>query len=407
MSPVDRVSASRCALSSTSATTTRCRLAADAIAACTMARLMTLSRPSPIGRGPPPSAWANSRNDPAIPGCGSTSPESLDRPGLLALDDLEGRGAVAVPQRRCRARHSPARRSSTTSRVPRCTSSRCRRTARRRTSRRSRSSLRHPRTSSRRGCTRRSRPRRVRRPSRKRVLSKVWIAMSSTSGWSMASRNPPKCGALKNSALRMPSRPSRSERTPEREQVRVVPPALADHEQPVVHLRGRDQLECLGEGSGQRLLTDDRQSAAQRLHRHRMVRLRDRHVHHEVGGHLVGELLERLRHRHVRCAEVGQSRLRRRHVEVGDTDQLGAVVLLDGAQPTSAHPAGADLEDAQRTVDSFCGRRALGWCHEAPSADPSNQPSGLRRSLGTSRVPSAGATHATAFAMTLRTSGWW
>ncbi|MNI75316.1 hypothetical protein D3C73_1314560 [compost metagenome] len=48
--------------------------------------------------------------------------------------------------------------------------------------------------------------------SRKRAISNWWMAMSSRSGWSMASRKPPKCGALKNSADTMPTAPKVDDR---------------------------------------------------------------------------------------------------------------------------------------------------------------------------------------------------
>ena len=43
--------------------------------------------------------------------------------------------------------------------------------------------------------------------SRNRAESSWWMAMSSSNGWSIWSRNPPKWGALKNSVVSTPGRP--------------------------------------------------------------------------------------------------------------------------------------------------------------------------------------------------------
>ncbi len=196
-----------------------------------------------------------------------------------------------------------------------------------------------------------------------------------------------------------------------REQVRVVATVLADHEQPVVRLCRGDHLQRFGERGGQRLLAEDRQPAAERLHRHRVVGIGHGHVDHGVGTNLVDELVQGSRDRHSGDAQLLQRRLRRGDVEVGDAGQFHLVAVLDVAQPAAAHRTGADLQDAQGPVDRRPGRlgRRLG-AHRSSSAfsgRSSYQPAGLFRSRGTSREPTAGAAQSTALAMTVRTSGWW
>ena len=83
--------------------------------------------------------------------------------------------------------------------------------------------------------------------------------MSTSSGCAISSRNPPKCGALKNSVVNDADIAQRPDGFSQLSQNGVVPPRLTGHQQLADELRGSDQRQCLSDGRRDRLLAEHRQ----------------------------------------------------------------------------------------------------------------------------------------------------
>ena len=121
--------------------------------------------------------------------------------------------------------------------------------------------------------------------------------MSTSSGSAIRSRNPLKCGALKNSHDSDPIVPSSASCRPKAVAGPEVAAGLRDHQQLPAHLRRRDHRQALADRLGQRLLAEHGKPTQQGIHAD--LGMRDRHgdVDDRVG--VRGQFVDRGRHRHV------------------------------------------------------------------------------------------------------------
>ena len=194
--------------------------------------------------------------------------------------------------------------------------------------------------------------------------------MSTSSGWAISSRNPPKCGALAEHRAHRPDPAEPADHAPcSVGELRVPAAGLADHEQLAGDLgRGR-QREGLARPSAHRLLAEHRQAGEERRGGHRVVGLGNGDVDDGLSagppGHVDG----------VRCrpGPVGPYASAAASAAARSRSAMPAsstsVDRGDGRQPGPAHAAGADDDDAQR-VRRRADRPERRLMRRAPVARP-------------------------------------